>query len=64
MSQALVESVDLFPTIARLPGCDPPEWVQGHDLGPLLRRKGPDAIPWRAAVYTEVVDKRCVRTEE
>jgi arylsulfatase A-like enzyme len=60
----LVESVDLFPTLARLAGVDPPEWVQGHDLGPLLRRGPADAVPGRAAVYAEAVDKRCVRTAE
>jgi arylsulfatase A-like enzyme len=61
--QTLVESVDLFPTIARLAGFDPPEWVQGRDLCPLLRGKVAVDSPVRSAIYAEAVDKRCVRTE-
>jgi arylsulfatase A-like enzyme len=63
-SHALAESVDLFPTIARLAGCDPPGWVQGQGLGPILQGGSDGDSPGRTAVYAEAVDKRCVRTVE
>ncbi len=62
--QDLAESVDLFPTIARLAGLEPPEWVQGTDLCPRIRDTSAQEIPSRAAIYAEAVDKRCVRTKE
>jgi arylsulfatase len=59
----LIESVDLFPTIARLAGYEAPEWVQGRDVTPLLGEEAADFAP-REAIYAEAVDKRCVRTGE
>lgn len=38
-SDALVELIDLFPTITELTGCDTPESVQGRSLVPLLTGK-------------------------
>jgi arylsulfatase A-like enzyme len=60
----LVESVDLFPTVARLTGLAPPEWVQGHDLSSLILGGMPGAYSPRTAIYAEAVDKRCIRTAE
>ena len=59
----LVESVDLFPTLARMAGFEPPEWVQGRDLTPLLTGNADGYCP-REAVYAEAVDKRCIRTRD
>ena len=66
--QELAESVDLFPTIARLAGLEPPEWVQGKDLcpqagAPAQGASSRAALP-REAIYAEAVDKRCIRTRE
>lgn len=58
---ALVESVDLFPTLAQLAGVDAPECVQGVDLSPLMQ--GEQAAV-RETVFAEAVDKRCIRTRE
>ena len=60
----LVESVDLFPTLARLTGLDVPAWVQGQDLSPLADGVGHSGFQPREAVYAEMVDKKCVRTRE
>lgn len=61
-SDALTESVDLFPTMASLAGLKPPEWIQGKDLTPLTT--GDSGGTPRRAIYSEAVDKRCVRTRE
>jgi uncharacterized sulfatase len=60
----LVESVDLFPTIARLAGFEPPEWIQGTDLCPLIWGEAARETPSRTAIYAEAVDKKCIRTQE
>ena len=62
----LIESVDLFPTLASLAGFDPPEWTHGNDLSPLLREGSGNASAYspRRAIYAEAVDKRCYRTRE
>ncbi len=61
----LAESVDVFPTVARLAGFEPPEWIQGRDLSPLLTG-APASVEQepRTAVFAEAVDKRCYRTRE
>jgi arylsulfatase A-like enzyme len=61
---ALVESVDVYPTLARLAGTEPPAWVQGRNLGPLLAGGAAAGAPERVAAYAEAVDKRCVRTRD
>ena len=60
---ALTETVDLFPTLARLAGFEAPECVQGKDLTPILTGDS-DGYEPRYAVYAEAVDKRCLRTRE
>jgi len=63
-SDELVESVDLFPTLCSLIGIEMPEWVQGHDLAALVTGDRQDENQSREAVYSEAVDKRCLRTRE
>ncbi len=58
---ALVESIDLFPTLAHLAGFDAPECVQGIVLSPLMHGGRSEV---RDAVFAEAVDKRCIRTRE
>jgi len=58
---ALTESVDLFPTVCGQAGLPVPEWVNGHDLSPVL---GGDIEEVRPAVIAEAVDKRSVRDRE
>jgi len=59
-----VESVDLFSTMARLAGLEPPAWVQGRDLCPSIWGQGSRDDAPRTAIYAEAVDKRCIRTAE
>jgi uncharacterized sulfatase len=63
-SNALVESVDLFPTLTNLAGFESPEWIQGRDLTPLITGECEGKYQNREAVYAEAVDKRCLRTRE
>jgi arylsulfatase len=63
-SDELTESVDLFPTLCDLCGCDTPKCVQGRSLAPLLDAEARGTFQPREAVYAEAVDKRCLRTRE
>jgi arylsulfatase len=56
---ALVESIDLFPTLSKLAGIEMPDCVQGRDLKPVW-----DGDGGRDCVFAEAVDKRCIRTRE
>ena len=49
---ALVEHVDLFPTVCELVGVDVPDSVQGRSLTPLLDGRVPP--DWRTAVFSEI----------
>lgn len=55
---ALVESIDLFPTLSSLAGCMAPECVQGRDMKPVWE----GADEGRDCIFAEAVDKRCIRT--
>jgi arylsulfatase A-like enzyme len=57
---ALVESIDLFPTLSALAGIDTPACVQGRDLAPVLAGEN----SFRDLIFAEAVDKRCIRTNE
>lgn len=48
-SDALVELIDIYPTLSELSGLDIPAHVQGTSLVPLLRK--PD-LEWKKAVFT------------
>ncbi len=62
---ALVSHIDLFPTICDLTGIEPPAWLQGRSMMPLIRGET-NAI--RDQVFSEVTyhaayePQRCVRT--
>ena len=63
---AMVSHVDIFPTLCDLLSIDPPAWLQGHSILPLLRGQA-DSV--RDEVFAEVnyhaayEPKRAVRTE-
>lgn len=59
-SKAIVELLDVYPTVANLCGAKPPEGLQGKSLRPLL--ENPDR-PWQSAAYTQVARGRSVRTD-
>jgi uncharacterized sulfatase len=64
-SRALVELVDLYPTVADLAGLTPPPSIEGQSLVPLLER--PERA-WKTAAFTQVggpdgVTGRAVRTD-
>jgi iduronate 2-sulfatase len=66
VSERVVELVDLYPTLANLCGVQPPSYVHGADLTPLLHN--PKA-KWSRPAYTQVlrgredIMGRSVRTE-
>ena len=57
----LIESVDLFPTLANLAELAPPDCVQGKILPPFDTT---ESYHRREVVYAEAVDKKCLRTKE
>lgn len=63
---ALVSHLDVYPTICEIAGIEPPEWLQGHSLVPLVREEV-DAI--RSEVFGEVTyhaayePQRAIRTQ-
>ena len=62
---ALVSQIDLFPTLCELLGIEPPGWLQGKSMMPILRG---EAAEVNEAVFAEVnfhaayEPMRCVRT--
>jgi arylsulfatase A-like enzyme len=63
---AMVSHLDLFPTICELADFEPPDWLQGQSLMPLIRG---EATEIHEAVFAEVTyhaayePLRCVRTQ-
>ena len=49
-SDALVELVDIFPTLCELAGLSRPEHLEGHSFAPLLDK--PDQ-PWKKAAFSQ-----------
>ena len=61
VSGALIETVDLLPTILEAAGCEPSARALGRSLAPLIDG---DADTVRDAAFSEVGDSTMVRTEE
>jgi N-sulfoglucosamine sulfohydrolase len=66
VSDALVSQVDLFPTLCDIAGAEPPDWLQGRSLLPIVRGEAEEV---NDAVFSEVTyhaayqPMRCVRTK-
>jgi N-sulfoglucosamine sulfohydrolase len=63
----LVSQIDIFPTICEVAGIDPPSWLAGRSLGPLVRgEEPPDA---RREIFSELTyhaayePQRAIRTD-
>jgi arylsulfatase A-like enzyme len=52
VTKALVEFVDIYPTVAALAGLSLPKGLEGVSMMPLLREP---ARPWKSAVFTQVL---------
>ena len=59
---ALVEQVDVFPTICELLGVDTPVSVQGRSLLPLLQGRQPGT--WREACFSQIGSMEMIRTRD
>ncbi len=60
-SSALIEFVDIYPTLAEMTGLKVPEHLHGRSAVPLL--KDP-AIPWKEAAYSQFLRGRFSREKE
>ena len=49
-TEALVELVDMYPTLCDLAGIDKPQHLEGHSMMPLL--ENPD-LPWKQAAFSQ-----------
>jgi arylsulfatase A-like enzyme len=62
---ALISQIDLYPTLCELLEIEPPQWLEGTSLMPLIRREAEEV---NDAVFSEVTyhaayePQRCVRT--
>ncbi len=63
---AMVSQVDLFPTLCEILGVDPPPWLQGTSMMPLIREEREqidDAIFAEVTYHAAYEPQRAVRTE-
>ena len=60
-TRAMVESVDLFPTLCDLAGLDTPDTAQGRSFTPLFNQPGK---PFRSSIYTRRGNGDTVITEQ
>lgn len=51
-SPAIVEFVDIYPTVARWAGLQPPAGIAGRDLAPLLAKPN---LPWKGVGITQIL---------
>ena len=64
---AMVSQVDLFPTLCDLLGIEPPEWVQGRSMMPLIRGEAEEIneeIFGEVTYHAAYEPKRAVRTKQ
>jgi arylsulfatase A-like enzyme len=62
---SLVSHVDVFPTLCDVLGIDPPQWLEGKSLMPVLRDEKPevnDEIFAEVTFHAAYEPQRCVRT--
>jgi arylsulfatase A-like enzyme len=63
---ALVSQIDLFPTICELAALEPPNWLQGNTLAPLLLGTAPtvrDAVFGEVTFHAAYEPQRAIRTD-
>ena len=66
VSDALVSQIDLFPTLCEAIGIDPPEWLTGTSLMPLVRgetQQVNDAVFGEVTYHAAYEPQRAIRTE-
>lgn len=59
-TQALVELVDIYPTLCEIAAIQPPPHLEGTSLIPLI--ENPER-PWKKAVFSEIGGARTIRTD-
>jgi arylsulfatase A-like enzyme len=65
VSEALISHIDLYPTICELAGIDPPGFVQGRSMLPLMRRETDeinDAVYAELTYHAAYEPQRAIRT--
>jgi N-sulfoglucosamine sulfohydrolase len=65
VSEALVSQIDLFPTLCELAGIEPPAWLQGRSLMPVVRGEAEevnDAIFAELTFHAAYEPQRAIRT--
>lgn len=60
-TEALVEFVDIFPSLCELAGLEKPAQLQGKSFTPLLENPN---LPWKEAVYCRYVRGESVKTKD
>ena len=64
-SDAMVSHLDIYPTICDMLGLDPPDWLEGHSLTPVIRGRASqvrDELFGEVTYHAAYEPKRCVRT--